>query len=152
LTQDRVAVLGIRHHGPGSARSVLAELDRVKPAIVLIEGPADADPVLALAADPEMAPPVALLGYAPDEPKISAFWPFAVFSPEWQALTWAHDHAVPVRFCDLPAAMVLVPAAEAMAPQVARLMAGVLGWDAAHEASEVASFSQLAKQYQVASS
>ena len=116
MTQDRVAVLGIRHHGPGSARSVLAELDRVKPAIVLIEGPADADPVLALAADPGMAPPVALLGYAPDEPKISAFWPFAVFSPEWQALTWAHDHGVPVRFCDLPAGMVLVPAEEPMAP------------------------------------
>jgi Family of unknown function (DUF5682) len=116
LTQDRVAILGIRHHGPGSARSVLAELDRVKPAIVLIEGPADADPVLALAAAPGMAPPVALLGYAPDEPRISAFWPFAVFSPEWQALIWAHDHGIPVRFCDLPAGMVLVPAEEAMAP------------------------------------
>ena len=115
MTQGRLTVLGVRHHGPGSARSVLAELDRVKPAIVLIEGPADADPVLALAADPGMAPPVALLGYAPDEPKISAFWPFAVFSPEWQALTWAHDHGVPVRFCDLPAGMVLVPAEEPMA-------------------------------------
>ena len=105
--ETRVAVLGVRHHGPGSARSVLAELDRVKPAIVLIEGPADADPVLAVAADPGMAPPVALLGYAPDEPRISAFWPFAVFSPEWQALTWAHARGVPVRFCDLPAGMVL---------------------------------------------
>jgi hypothetical protein len=63
--------------------------------------------VLPLAADPGMTPPVALLGYAPDEPRISAFWPFAVFSPEWQALTWAHDHGVPVRFCDLPAGMVL---------------------------------------------
>ena len=63
--------------------------------------------MLALAADPGMTPPVALLGYAPDEPRISAFWPFAVFSPEWQALTWAHDHGVPVRFCDLPAGMVL---------------------------------------------
>ena len=105
--ETRVTVLGVRHHGPGSARSVLAELDRVKPAIVLIEGPADADPVLALAADPGMTPPVALLGYAPDEPRISAFWPFAVFSPEWQALTWARARGVPVRFCDLPAGMVL---------------------------------------------
>ena len=105
--ETRVTILGVRHHGPGSARSVLAELDRIKPAIVLIEGPADADPVLALAADPGMTPPVALLGYAPDEPMISAFWPFAVFSPEWQALTWAHARGVPVRFCDLPAAMML---------------------------------------------
>ncbi len=86
---SRVAVLGIRHHGPGSARSVLAELDRLRPAMVLIEGPADAAPVLPLAADPGMVPPVALLAYAPDAPRISAFWPYAVFSPEWQALLWA---------------------------------------------------------------
>lgn len=101
----RVAVLGIRHHGPGSARSVLAELDRVKPAVILIEGPADADP--ALVADPAMRPPVALLAYAADAPRLSAFWPFAVFSPEWQALAWAAGHDVPARFCDLPASMVL---------------------------------------------
>jgi Family of unknown function (DUF5682) len=106
--RTRAAVLGIRHHGPGSARSVVAELDRVQPEVVLIEGPADAaEEVLALAADPGMVPPVALLAYAPDAPRISAFWPFAVFSPEWQALTWAAAHQVPVRFCDLPASMLL---------------------------------------------
>ena len=104
---DRVAVLGIRHHGPGSARSVLAELGRLQPTVVLIEGPADAEPVLALAADPGMIPPVALLAYAPDNPRVSAFWPYAVFSPEWQALAWAAAHQVPARFCDLPAAMTL---------------------------------------------
>ncbi len=104
---ERVSVLGIRHHGPGSARSVAAELDRLRPAAVLIEGPADADPLLALAADPGMVPPVALLAYAPEAPRVSAFWPFAVFSPEWQALAWAAANGVPVRFCDLPAGMVL---------------------------------------------
>jgi hypothetical protein len=104
---ERVFVLGIRHHGPGSARSVVAELDRLRPAAVLIEGPADADPLLALAADPGMVPPVALLAYAPDEPRVSAFWPFAVFSPEWQALIWAAANRVAVRFCDLPASAVL---------------------------------------------
>ena len=104
---QRVSVLGIRHHGPGSARSVVAELDRLQPSAVLIEGPADADPLLALAAEPGMVPPVALLAYAPDEPRVSAFWPFAVFSPEWQALTWAAGNGVQARFCDLPAGMVL---------------------------------------------
>ena len=103
----RVAVLGIRHHGPGSARSVLAELDRVRPSVVLIEGPADAGPVLPLVTEPGLEPPVALLAYAPDAPRVSAFWPFAVFSPEWQALTWAARHGVPARFCDLPAAAML---------------------------------------------
>ncbi len=116
MITGRVTVLGVRHHGPGSARSVVAELDRVKPGIVLIEGPADADPeLLGLAADPGMAPPVALLGYAPDRPKVSAVWPYAVFSPEWQALTWAAAHGVPVRFCDLPARMVLARGEEAEA-------------------------------------
>src|SRR3984957_21279475 len=104
---ERVSVLGIRHHGPGSARSVAAELDRLRPSAVLIEGPSDADPVLALAADPGMVPPVALLAYAPEAPRVSAFWPFAVFSPEWQALAWAAANGVPARFCDLPAGMVL---------------------------------------------
>ena len=103
----RVAVLGIRHHGPGSARSVVTELDRLQPEAVLIEGPADAADVLPLAADPDMVPPVALLAYAPDAPRVSAFWPYAVFSPEWQALAWAAAHRVPARFCDLPAATVL---------------------------------------------
>jgi hypothetical protein len=98
-----VAVLGIRHHGPGSARSVVAELERVRPSVVLIEGPSDADPLLGLAADPTMVPPVALLAYDTATPRISAFWPYAVFSPEWQALQWAAANQVPVRFCDLPA-------------------------------------------------
>jgi hypothetical protein len=116
---DRVAVLGIRHHGPGSARSVLAELDRLRPSAVLIEGPADAAPVLPLAAEPGMEPPVALLAYAPDAPRVSAFWPFAVFSPEWQALTWAARHQVPAKFCDLPAAVMLAgtPRAESDGPE-----------------------------------
>jgi Family of unknown function (DUF5682) len=81
---------------------VLSELNRVRPAIVLIEGPSDADPLLSLVADPELEPPVALLAYDPAAPRVSAFWPFAAFSPEWQALRWAAANDVPVRFCDLP--------------------------------------------------
>ena len=106
----RVAVLGVRHHGPGSARSVLAELDRLQPGTVLIEGPADADPLIGLAADPGMTPPVALLAYATGAPRIAAFWPFAVFSPEWQALRWDAAHQAAVRFCDLPSPVLLAGA------------------------------------------
>ena len=94
------AVYGIRHHGPGSARSVRAALAGQRPDIVLIEGPPEADDLVALAADPDMRPPVALLGYVPGEPRQAAFWPFAVFSPEWQAIMYALDAGIPVRFCD----------------------------------------------------
>ncbi len=40
-------------------------------------------------------------------------------------------------------------AAEAMAPEVARLMAGELGWDAARQAAETAAFTTLAGGYRV---
>ncbi len=102
-----VEVMGIRHHGPGSARAVRAALDRLHPDMVLIEGPADADALTAFAGDVGLEPPVALLAYATDAPRVSAFWPFALFSPEWQALRWAAEHGVEVRFCDLPSSVML---------------------------------------------
>ncbi len=40
-------------------------------------------------------------------------------------------------------------AAEAMAPEVARLMAGELGWDDSRLAAETAAFSTLSDGYQV---
>jgi hypothetical protein len=98
------ALYGIRHHGPGSARSLRDALIELSPDVVLIEGPPEADGLVELAGDPEMQPPVALLGYVPGEPKTAAFWPFAVFSPEWQAIRYALGAGIPVRFCDLPAA------------------------------------------------
>ncbi|MHB9108885.1 MAG: DUF5682 family protein [Armatimonadota bacterium] len=97
-------IFGIRHHGPGSARSLRAALEEVRPDCVLVEGPPDAVGVLPLLAHPQMRPPVALLIYVPDEPRRSAMYPFAVFSPEWQAIHYALTHNIPVRFMDLPQA------------------------------------------------
>ncbi len=91
-------MLGIRHHGPGSARAVLAELERVRPDAVLVEGPADADPLLPWVTHAGMQPPVALLAHVVGDADRSSFWPFAVFSPEWQAITWAVERDVTVRF------------------------------------------------------
>jgi hypothetical protein len=94
-------LFGIRHHGPGSARSLVRALDALAPGAVLVEGPPDADAIIPYAARAEMAPPVAILAYAPDEPRRATFFPFAGFSPEWQALRWALERDVPVRFMDL---------------------------------------------------
>ncbi|MET8942212.1 DUF5682 family protein [Streptomyces sp. NPDC004542] len=100
-------LLGVRHHGPGSARAVRAALEAARPRAVLIEGPPEADALIPLAADDRMRPPVALLAHAVDEPGRSAFWPLAGFSPEWVAIRWALAHGVPARFIDLPAAHTL---------------------------------------------
>jgi len=109
---DQVTVLGVRHHGPGSARSVLRTLQKLEPDIVLIEGPPDAQPVMHLAGLPAMRPPVALAVYRPDRPGIGTFYPFATFSPEWNALRYALEHELPVRFCDLPQAVQLATRAD----------------------------------------
>ncbi|MDG4824429.1 DUF5682 family protein [Asanoa sp. WMMD1127] len=93
---------GIRHHGPGSARAVVRALEEQRPDILLVEGPPEADDLIQWVADDRLRPPVALLGYAADNPRRAAFWPFAVFSPEWQAIRWAVTNGVPVRFFDLP--------------------------------------------------
>ncbi|MDG4865087.1 DUF5682 family protein, partial [Streptomyces sp. T-3] len=108
LEGDAVAdgpwLLGVRHHGPGSARAVRDALEACAPRAVLIEGPPEADALTGLVGEEGMRPPVALLAHVVDEPGKSAFWPFAEFSPEWVAMSWAVERGVEVRFIDLPAA------------------------------------------------
>ena len=103
-----IHVFGIRHHGPGSARSVERALERVAPDIVLIEGPPEADALIAFAADEAMRPPVALLVYRPDAPRRAVYYPFAEFSPEWRAMRFAGGRGIPARFIDLPQAHQLI--------------------------------------------
>jgi hypothetical protein len=102
-----VVLLGVRHHGPGSARGVGAALDWYQPDRILIEGPRDADPLIPLVGADGMEPPVALLAYREQDPRVSAFWPFASFSPEWSALRYAVARGIEVGFCDVPAAVSL---------------------------------------------
>ncbi|MEL5996536.1 DUF5682 family protein [Hymenobacter segetis] len=95
-------LFGIRHHGPGSAASLVAALDAFRPDIVLLECPADAEAALATATHPELRPPVALLVYNPKQQGQASFLPFAEFSPEWQAVQWCARNGAHVRCMDLP--------------------------------------------------
>lgn len=99
-----IHVLGIRHHGPGSAANVQQFLENLRPDIVLVEGPPEADEILQWADHEELQPPVAILVYQSDDIKRSVFYPFAEFSPEWQAIRYAKRNHIPVRFMDLPVA------------------------------------------------
>jgi len=99
-----VNIFGIRHHGPGSARSLLSALETLQPDSILVEGPPDADKVLPLLTNPGMKPPVALLVYIPEQPKRAVYYPFAIFSPEWQAIHYGLTNGATVQFMDLPQA------------------------------------------------
>ncbi len=115
-------VFGIRHHGPGCARSLRAAFDAWLPSVVLVEGPPEADALLPHL--PALVPPVAILSHAVDEPQRAVYHPFARFSPEWQALAWASERSVPARFIDLPQAHELAmerdDQADAASPDPAR--------------------------------
>ncbi|KAI9133747.1 DUF5682 family protein [Acaryochloris sp. CCMEE 5410] len=95
-------LFGIRHHGPGSARSLRQSLDSLEPDLILVEGPPDAAGVIEQIVSPDMSPPVAILIYAPEQPQQAVYYPFAVFSPEWQALDYGLQQQIPVQWMDLP--------------------------------------------------
>lgn len=98
---------GIRHLSPACAYYVQEFLDRTSPKLVLIEGPSDLSELIEPLCSKEAVPPVAILAYTDEPPVRTVLWPFAEFSPEYQAMLWAYRHKVPVRFCDLPAKITL---------------------------------------------
>lgn len=112
LAEPSVSIFGIRHHGPGSARSLRRALEILEPDCILVEGPPDAQDVLHFVVHEAIKPPVALLVYDPEKPQRSAFYPFAQFSPEWQAIQFGLKSKVSVRFMDLPQSVHMGLAAE----------------------------------------
>lgn len=107
-----LTLLPIRHHGPGSARSVARALEANPPDTLLIEGPVDADGLLPFLNDPALTPPVAVMAHVQGQPERSVFYPLAEFSPEFVAIRWALGRGVPVAFMDLPAGVTLAPREE----------------------------------------
>lgn len=98
-------IYGIRHHGPGSTRSLLQALEVQQPDCVLIEAPEDASPALEYMLHPGLHPPVAILIYDAKDLRHASYLPFADFSPEWQAAQFALAQGLEVRLMDLPMGM-----------------------------------------------
>ena len=113
MSQKTIHYFGIRHHGPGSTQRLLTALNKLQPRQVLIEGPADCGELISMLAHQQMQPPVALLAYATVDPSCSLFFPFAEYSPEYQACRWAIDNGADVQFIDLPASVRLAQQLEA---------------------------------------
>ncbi|GAA5222371.1 DUF5682 family protein [Membranihabitans marinus] len=104
---NEVKLLGIRHHGPGSALRIQRMLDEYGPDIILLEAPADAQHIIASFNPYEMTPPIAGLIYDPKDFQRAAYFPLAAFSPEWIALKYSFDQKIPLRCIDLPIGAIL---------------------------------------------
>ncbi len=99
-----VQIFGIRHHGPGSSKTLEAVFSEWQPDCILIEGPADGHQALYYSGEPDLTPPVAILIYNPANLSQAAYLPFASFSPEWIAMQYGGLKDIPVRLIDLPMA------------------------------------------------
>ena len=106
---------GIRHHGPTSATRLLAALEAYRPDHLLLEMPADAAHLTDVVTK-DLRPPVALVLYDAKNIERASFYPFATFSPEYQAIKWAVENNVPVTPIDLPARFYLAARDEAVPP------------------------------------
>ncbi|HMR44904.1 MAG TPA: DUF5682 family protein, partial [Saprospiraceae bacterium] len=98
----QIQVFGIRHHGPGSASALLKALEEFMPDCILVEAPQDAEKLPDYLRTGDFEPPVAMLIYNPATLSEAAYVPFAGFSPEWQAMQFAFEKNIPLRFMDLP--------------------------------------------------
>lgn len=92
-----VHLVPIRHHSPACALALSALLEEVRPAVVLIEGPAEYTALLPALQDPDTVPPVAVLSLVD---RTASYYPLAEFSPEWVALRWAGEHDAEAAFID----------------------------------------------------
>ena len=98
---------GVRHLSPAAAFHLRQALDRAQPRLVLVEGPSDLNDQMEWLCHPETEFPTAILAYTKTPPVHTVLWPFAIYSPEVQAILWAHEHGVECRFMDLPSSVFL---------------------------------------------
>ncbi|HEY7819067.1 MAG TPA: DUF5682 family protein, partial [Vicinamibacteria bacterium] len=104
-----VHLFPVRHHSPRASLVLAGWLDRVRPSVVLVEGPSDASHLIDPLVHVETVPPVAILGYRTDGTPASSLWPFAAYSPELVAIGWAKRAGAEVRFIDITTGQSLAP-------------------------------------------
>lgn len=93
---------GVRHLSPAGAFHLRRLLDEVRPKLVLVEGPSDLSDQMEHITAPETVPPIAILAFTQAVPVRSILYPFAEYSPEYQAILWAKTNGAQCRFMDLP--------------------------------------------------
>jgi len=97
-----VEILGIRHHGVGSALNTVKRLKEFNPDHIIVEGPMELMQSIEGVALDKLKLPLAILAYNPKKLSNSYFYPFADYSPEWQAFKYAKKFEVSLTTADMP--------------------------------------------------
>ena len=98
---------GVRHLSPAAAFHLRKALDAARPEQVLVEGPSDLNDQMKWLCHLETQFPAAILAFTKRPPVRTILYPLAIYSPEVQAILWAHENHVPCRFMDLPSSVFL---------------------------------------------
>jgi len=98
---------GVRHLSPAAAFHLRKALDEARPELVLVEGPCDLNDQMKWLCHPDTQFPAAILAYTKTPPVRTILYPLAIYSPEVQAILWAHENNVTCRFMDLPSSVFL---------------------------------------------
>lgn len=104
---EKLNIFGVRHLSPGASYHLIKYLEEKKPKCILIEGPSDATELIPHMAQKGVKPPIAMLGYTTELPIETVLYPFAAYSPEYQAICWGMKKKLDVRFIDLPSDIIL---------------------------------------------
>lgn len=100
-------IFAIRHLSAAAGFNVRKKLTKYKPDLVLIEGPANANDMLPWFCHKQTRLPIAILSYTTQKPLHTLLYPFAQYSAEYQAISWAYEHNIPCRFMDVPSDILL---------------------------------------------
>ncbi|WP_171900753.1 DUF5682 family protein [Stappia indica] len=97
----------IRHHSPVCSRALRAMIREIRPDRILVEGPADFDPLIPLLVQSETRPPVAIVSLASRDAEtgVAGYFPFCAHSPEYIALREGNAIGADTRFIDLPSSL-----------------------------------------------
>jgi hypothetical protein len=117
-TSQAVTIFPVRHHSPAASLHVQAMIRKLRPKVILIEGPSDATDLIPLLLADGTEPPVAVLCYfqaageANQETEersgpSSLVSPFCAYSPEYVAMRAGQKIGSVLRFCDIPAGAML---------------------------------------------
>ncbi|MFC4062852.1 DUF5682 family protein [Planomonospora corallina] len=102
-TTPAATFIGVRHHSPACARLVADTVAALRPAYVLVEGPADMNHRLGELLLGHELPIAVYTGYRDSRRRHGSWAPLCDHSPEWTALTAGHAAGAQLRFIDLPA-------------------------------------------------